>query len=85
MDKPILDELKELEALKKEAQGKYDRCLNERNASGMRDAMDELSVIANRAKHLLFKIGKYRYPDDEVVEYEPGHFMPANVYHMLKD
>lgn len=45
----------------------------------------ELRVLSNRAKHILFKLGKYRYPEGEAVEYESGEFMDANIYHWLRD
>ncbi len=45
----------------------------------------DLQVLQNKAKHLLFKLGSYRYPEGKSVEYEPGQYMDANVYHWLKD
>ena len=88
MDKTVLDRQKELDRinmLQKESELRYEECKKARDVAGMRASREECKVLAARAKLLLFKMGKYRYPDDEMVEYEVGQFMPANVYHLLKD
>jgi len=45
----------------------------------------ELLILSNKSKAILFSQGKYRFPKDEMVEYAPGQFMPANQYYWLLD
>lgn len=45
----------------------------------------ELRTRAARTKAILFKLGRYKFPEDEMIEYEPGKFMPANEYWWLMD
>jgi len=43
----------------------------------------EIAICANKIKATLFKMGRYRYPKDQMIEYAPGQFMPANQYYWL--
>lgn len=45
----------------------------------------ELRELGRRALRISFKLGRYRYPEGENVEYKPGEFISANVYHWLID
>lgn len=45
----------------------------------------ELRIVQNKARHLAFKQGKYRYSEDEKIEIAPGIEISANDYHWLKE
>jgi len=43
----------------------------------------ELDILSRRQKYILWKLGLYKFSEDEVVEYEPGKFMEADKYYWL--
>ena len=50
------------------------------------DELDkELEILKRKQKHVLYRLGRYNFKEDEVVEYEPGRFMPASQYYWLID
>ena len=61
------------------------QCKERRDKVQKKKIMNELRVLASRQRHIAFKLGEFRYEEDEVVEHSPGEFMPANIYHWLKD
>lgn len=86
MDKKAMEtELSQINDRRKELEHDLKLCKEVRDRPRQDTIRKELKVLSNRAKHLLFKLGKYRYPEGEAVEYEPGQFMDANAYHWLKE
>jgi hypothetical protein len=95
MDKQVLIEngdkkalklkLKEISELAKELEYDLKQCKERRDRPQEHRIRKELRVLANKAKHIRFKLGEYKYPEGEVVEFQPGEFMDANMYHWLKD
>ena len=50
------------------------------------DKLDkELDTLRRKQKYVLWKLGKYKYQDDEAVEFEPGQFMDAEHYNWLME
>lgn len=78
-------ELSEINEKRRELEEELKQCKPTRDYVQEEKIRKDLKVLANKAKHLLFKLGKFRYPEGEYVEYEPGQYMDANVYHWLKD
>lgn len=88
MDKKILSmeaELKDINERRMELEHDLKLCKENRDRIMQDKTRKELKVLSNRTKHLLFKLGKYKYPEGEPVEFEPGRFMDANAYHWLID
>jgi len=78
-------ELSQINEKKHELEEQLKQCKSVRDYVQEEKIRKDLKILANKAKHLLFKLGKFRYPEEEFVEYEPGQYMDANVYHWLKD
>ena len=81
----IKKQLFEINEQRSELEERLNQCKQRRDRIQEKQIKRDIKVLANRAKHLLFKLGKYRYEEDEAVEYSPGQIMPANLYHWLKD
>ena len=81
----IQKELSGINEKKRDLEEELKQCKSVRDYVQQDRIRKEIRVLANRAKHLLFKLGKYRYEEGDPVEYSPGEFMDANVYHWLKD
>ena len=86
MDHKILKvELDQIDRHRGELEAELLQCKERRDRVQKKRIEKELKVLASRSKHLLFKLGKYKYPEDEVSEYSPGQFMSARVRHWLMD
>lgn len=80
----IESELSQIQSRRKEIEVSLEQAEQQENDEKAEEITKELEKLAARVKHLLFKLGKYRYPDDETIEIN-GQVMPANVYHWLKE
>ena len=83
---------KEREAALDELDKKYKTLKIQREeakASGKSEQIEsidrQIEVIKNQTKHHLFKLGKYRYPDDEEIQIGPGQYINANLFHWMRD
>lgn len=86
MDEAVLQsQLSEINERRMDLEHDLKQCKDRRDKVQAEAIKKELRVLANKAKHLLFRLGKYRYGEDEAVEFEPGRYMDANVYHWLKE
>jgi len=45
----------------------------------------QLDVLGRKQKRVLWKLGLYKPAKDEMIEYEPGRFMPIGQYFWLMD
>jgi len=43
----------------------------------------QLDILSRKQKYILWKLGLYKFSEDEMVEYEPGKFMKAEKYYWL--
>ena len=86
MDKKTLEsDLKQINERRRDLEEDLKQCKERRDRPQADRIRKELRVLANKAKHILFKLGKYKYPEGDAVEFRPGEFMDANIYHWLKD
>lgn len=86
MDRELLEkELAEIQGKKIALEADLKQCKDVRDYVQKEKIEKELRQLARRAKGILFKLGRYRYPEGEMVEYKPGEFMDANVYYRLID
>lgn len=85
MDRELLEkELAEIQEKRKALEADLKQCKGVRDYVQKEKIEKEIRVLGRRAKRILFKIGKFRY-QGEVVEFKPGEFMDANIYHWLID
>jgi hypothetical protein len=86
MDKEALkSELKQIDERRRELEQDLKQCKEGRDRPQEERIRKELRVLANKGKHIRFKLGIYKYPEGDMVEFQPGEFMDANIYHWLKD
>ena len=83
--KRLESELNQINERHMELEHDLKQCKERRDRPQQDRIRKELRVLANKAKHILFKLGKYKYPKGDAVEFRPGEFMDANIYHWLKD
>lgn len=89
MDKEREERLKkELVQIKEEViqfEADLKTCKKNRDEVLEKKILRELRDRAARTKQVLFKLGLYRYPEDELVELSGGEFIDANTYYRLID
>ena len=81
----IKAKLNEFNLRRSELEEELKQCKTRRDRFREHSIKRELQVIANQVRHLLFKLDKYRYPEDDMVKGPGGEMMPANIYHWLKE
>jgi rRNA-processing protein FCF1 len=87
MDREVLEkELTEIQQKRIALEADLKQCKEVHNDFVEKETIEkELKKLARRAKRILFKLGRYRYAEDEMVEYKPGERISANIYHWLID
>ena len=76
-------ELDDIQEKRNDLEFQLETCKERRDKKLKEKILSDLRILSNRASHINFKLGRYRYPEEEMVEYSPGQKMPANVYHWL--
>ena len=76
-------ELAEIQEKKIALEADLKQCKDVRDYVQKEKIEKEIRELGRRAKKILFKLGRYSYPEGEVVEYKPGEFISADTYHWL--
>ena len=87
MDQQLLDKrLTEIQEKQIRFEAERKQCMDAQDYERAEEIGKELERIVEGGLNAFFSNrGAIRYPEDEMVEYEPGKFMPANEYYMLID
>lgn len=84
MDRELLEkELESIQERRADLEADLKQCKDVRDYVQEKKIKKELGELARRAKRILFKLGRYYYPEDEMVEHQQGEFIDANTYNWL--
>jgi hypothetical protein len=85
MDRELIKkELSQIQERRLDLEADLKQCKEGRDSVQKKKIQKEMSTLARKAKHFLFRLGRYRYPEDEIIEYD-GEQMDANTFYWLKD
>ena len=45
----------------------------------------QVEVLSKKQKYILWRLGLYKFPEDEMVEFRPGEYMSTEQYYWLLD
>ena len=87
MDRGLVDkheaQIEQLQARRRALEKELKQAEKRGNYNQVDECERQMTVCANKIKRNLFRLGRYRFPADEMVEYAPGQFMQANQYYWL--
>jgi hypothetical protein len=84
VDRELLEkELSQIQERRLKLEANLKQCKEGRDSVREKKIQKEISTLARRAKHRLFRLGRYRYPEEEVVKFDGGE-MDANTFFWLK-
>lgn len=85
MDRELIKkELSKIQERRLELEADLMQCKEGRDSVQEEKIQKEMSTLKSQAKHRLFRLGLYRYPEGEVVQID-GEEMDANTFYWLKD